>query len=132
MNKSCEKCKKPFVDKDEWRKLCMVCWKKDKGFDLTKSDDALAALQDYTKTLEKDTAKLEKDLEKAEKKIKKLEGKKGTVVEENEENSENTNLTEVQIKALLRLCHPDRHANNKLSNEITKWLLQLREVITEK
>lgn len=51
-------------------------------------------------------------------------------VEEVEKKSETTNvLTPDQIKALLRLCHPDKHSNGKLSNEVTKWLLALRDIV---
>jgi len=38
-----------------------------------------------------------------------------------------SNLTQDRIMALILLCHPDRHQNNERSNEITKWLLTMRE-----
>lgn len=36
-------------------------------------------------------------------------------------------LTRPKIDQLLRLCHPDRHANSPLATEITTWLLSLRK-----
>jgi hypothetical protein len=30
------------------------------------------------------------------------------------------------LKRLIRLCHPDRHNNSELANEVTKWLLDQR------
>jgi hypothetical protein len=32
------------------------------------------------------------------------------------------------IARLIRLAHPDRHANSRAANEATAWLLSLREV----
>jgi hypothetical protein len=31
------------------------------------------------------------------------------------------------IKKLLALCHPDRHDNSELSNEVTRWLINQRK-----
>jgi hypothetical protein len=35
-------------------------------------------------------------------------------------------IPEEIIFALIKLCHPDRHNNSKLSNDATKWLLEKR------
>lgn len=32
-----------------------------------------------------------------------------------------------ELRALLMLCHPDKHANSALANRVTKWLLELRD-----
>lgn len=37
-------------------------------------------------------------------------------------------LNENLIK-LISLCHPDKHNNNKISNQITKWLLKYRDMV---
>jgi hypothetical protein len=31
-----------------------------------------------------------------------------------------------RVKQLILLCHPDKHANSALANDVTKWLLTLR------
>jgi hypothetical protein len=31
------------------------------------------------------------------------------------------------IRRLMRLCHPDKHANSPASNEVTRWLIAMRE-----
>jgi hypothetical protein len=36
---------------------------------------------------------------------------------------EDGELTEKRIRALLQLCHPDKHNSSTLSTEATKWLL---------
>lgn len=117
--KICPKCKKPFVDPDDWRKSCILCWKKEKSYDLTKSDLQYQALQDVTHDLNKQIEELQTEIEELEEELEE---------NKNDENSDdNANLTEAQVKALLRLCHPDKHSNSKLSNEVTKWLLAKRD-----
>lgn len=37
-------------------------------------------------------------------------------------------FSQKEINQLIKLCHPDKHANNELSNNITKKLLRMREV----
>lgn len=37
------------------------------------------------------------------------------------------NFSDDLIKQLLQLCHPDKHGNSSLSNEVTKWLLSQRK-----
>ncbi len=32
-----------------------------------------------------------------------------------------------RLGKLIRLCHPDRHGNSSMSNEVTQWLLTLRK-----
>ena len=39
----------------------------------------------------------------------------------------NLQFDPVEIKCLLRLCHPDRHANSRRSTEMTQKLLSIRE-----
>jgi hypothetical protein len=31
------------------------------------------------------------------------------------------------LTKLIRLCHPDRHGNSTMSNEVTRWLLEQRQ-----
>jgi hypothetical protein len=35
------------------------------------------------------------------------------------------------LRALLQLCHPDKHGGSALSNEVTAWLLRVREELAE-
>lgn len=108
MRKECKKCKKPFIDAADYKKTCIICWKQEKGYALNKGDNSYLEMQDYAHALEQEIADLEKELE------------------EDKNEPEPKNLSEDQIKALLRLCHPDKHSNSKLANEVTKWLLALR------
>ena len=42
-------------------------------------------------------------------------------------NRVNSQFNDVEINQLLRLCHPDRHANSKTATEMTQKLLSIRE-----
>jgi len=36
-------------------------------------------------------------------------------------------MTSERLRQLLQLCHPDKHGNSVLSQEVTRWLLSLRK-----
>lgn len=40
---------------------------------------------------------------------------------------ENTILTKSDLNKLLQLCHPDKHDNSNISNEMTKKLLKIKQ-----
>ena len=69
---------------------------------------------------------LEKNLATAKKKAGAW-GKGFTPKNKNSITKEKTlNVDEQQLKNLISLCHPDRHNNSKISNEITTILLKKR------
>lgn len=43
-----------------------------------------------------------------------------------------TQITPARLKQLLQLCHPDRHQNSPLSNDVQQWLLQVKAVLEGK
>lgn len=122
-SKTCETCKRTFIPDEgfEYTRSCLVCWKKEKGYTLTKADLAFERLQQHfdekVGALEKAVAE---EKEKTEAAVKKAKARaKG--------NSGESTLTGPRLKALIRLCHPDKHGNSELATEVTKWLLDLRE-----
>lgn len=42
------------------------------------------------------------------------------------EKQQQQKIPEDMMKRLLMLCHPDKHGNSTLSNDVTKWLLKQR------
>jgi hypothetical protein len=47
-------------------------------------------------------------------------------------NNPNVKIVEVSIppemfRKLVMLCHPDKHGNSELSQEVTRWLIQQRD-----
>ena len=41
--------------------------------------------------------------------------------------SQESQFTQTEIRLMIRLCHPDKHGNNRDANEITSKLLRLRK-----
>jgi hypothetical protein len=44
----------------------------------------------------------------------------------------NFRLSEEFLEKLIMLCHPDKHDNSKMSNEVTQSLLKAREALCGK
>lgn len=148
--RDCDICGKPFVQDEDWKRLCVACWKEAKGYKMGVGDQAFVLMRDaYIHLDELSTASLERletrvkeletDLEKATADLAKtrqarskavraykaLRAKKGTA--KTVEDARGPVLSEKRIKALLKLAHPDRHGGSTLATEVTKWLLKLRE-----
>lgn len=121
----CDTCRKPFVDDEGWKRKCLICWKTEAKYELTKSDKSFAALQDWAVMRESELQALKAELEK-------------TKVEYNTYRASSSSrrlkatLPPERIMQLIRLSHPDKHGNSDLANEVTKWLLALREASKEK
>lgn len=129
---ACEKCRKPFVADEAWKRKCILCWKGDAKYELTKSDKAYGLLQDAFVALVsvRDAEKVEHDA--LQTKYTKLVAAyrvlkaQSTEVRDQNKSTSTDALTQDRIMQLIRLTHPDRHANSELSNDVTKWLLSLR------
>ena len=94
----CPRCNLRFVAHHERHKLCLICWKEERGFKLTLADSAFRDLQFVLLEHEDYLAGQE------------------TV----------PGLSQDRIRDLLQLCHPDRHHGSERSTELTKWLLEMR------
>jgi CO/xanthine dehydrogenase Mo-binding subunit len=117
----CDLCEKPFVADEGWKRKCLICWKGESGYEKTKGDQAFAMMQDAYVELEEALEDVEVQLAAAEVQLSAARSsKKGAPVGKNQ-------LTQERVKQLIKLAHPDRHGNNVLSTEVTKWLLSLRE-----
>ena len=145
--KRCEDCKKPFAAEEEWKRKCILCWKKSSNYDLSKSDVAYGLLQQEMLTTEvalgdarMEVRKVQEELAAALERLEKfktayrnLKSKTAHAkVESTEAKVESAeqpqnHLTHDRVMQLIRLTHPDRHGGSALSNEVTKWLLELRE-----
>jgi len=43
------------------------------------------------------------------------------------EKAKQNKLPQDVLKKMLVLCHPDKHGNSPVSNEVTRWLLERRK-----
>lgn len=93
----CTHCGNWFTSRYPNARLCLSCWKK--------REHAFAqwdGLQSYIRLLEA-------ELETA-----------------NEMETEPA-IPPPMLSKLIRLCHPDRHGNSPMANEVTRWLLEQRK-----
>ncbi|NBO55401.1 MAG: hypothetical protein EBU84_12610 [Actinobacteria bacterium] len=142
MIKECEGCKKPFVADESWKRKCIVCWKRDSNYGLTKSDSAYELMQVEYQALERKWASECANLREVKEELvdtqDALDRAKAAYTKVRKQLSESRapvdnrpRMEEEQLLKLIRLTHPDRHNNSELSNEITKWLLDLRKQMAE-
>lgn len=117
----CQKCSKPFFQEESWKRDCVACWKDSNGYTLTLSDKAFIVLQDayvemhdVFQVMKGRTKELEAENEELRVKLKAKPKKMGP-------------LTPEEVKNLIRLCHPDKHKNSELANQMTKLLNSLRD-----
>lgn len=135
---SCESCSYPFGQEAPYMRSCQVCFKSEKGYKLLKGDLAVARLQlalDKEMQARKNPESVSIDAELHASLLRENESLKATVQQLRSElrvsrkrssGSAGTALSQEQVIALIKLCHPDKHQNNEQSTEVTKWLLELR------
>ena len=135
---SCESCSYPFGQEAPYMRSCQVCFKSEKGYKLLKGDLAVARLQlalDKEMQARKNPESVSIDAELHASLLRENESLKATVQQLKSElrvsrkrssGSAGTALSQEQVIALIKLCHPDKHQNNEQSTEVTKWLLELR------
>lgn len=105
----CKDCGLPFAQEFDWQRQCPICFKEAKGYAMTASDASLARLQTHTRELQQELQKL------------RAAGSKP-----NPAPAAGPIPTDM-FRRLLMLCHPDKHQNSELANEVTKWLLNQRK-----
>ena len=116
--KTCDLCDKPFVADEDWKTLCILCWKEEKGYNLGKADEAFRFMRQEFVDLQTALDATTKAKDHYRKKLKKhLKEKK---------KEQEPWLTQKELLQLIRLAHPDRHNNSPQATELTKKLLALR------
>lgn len=96
-------CDFPRAETEVWKRLCTPCWRKNKT-------PPIAANRDYL-ALKMQNIVLEQKLRAAE------------------ELARRKSMPPNMIARLIRLAHPDKHANSTAANEATAWLLAQRGAI---
>ena len=140
--RDCDTCDKPFVADEEWKRVCVLCWKESKGYKPGIGDRAFGDLQKVVIELQVAEQELGKSLHEANLEAEELQTKlkaarrkarqlRKELREKEQQQPEPvhspTPLSADQIKALLRLCHPDKHGNSELATRTTQWLLSMRK-----
>ena len=102
---TCRTCQRPFARAAPYLRTCPLCFKTTKGYKLLASDHVLARLQDEIVAL---NARVQ-------------------IAEARNPAASGPPLSSERLSQLLLLCHPDKHKNSVLSNEVTRWILGQRK-----
>jgi hypothetical protein len=113
-SRECECCHTPFVAAKGFERLCPVCFKIDRGYDLYVGDKALLRLQEQYHKQAAEMAQLTDRYTRVRQKAKSLM------------QAAASPLTAKKVEKLIRLCHPDKHGGSALATEVTQWLLSQR------
>tara|TARA_Y100000310_G_scaffold287290_1_gene312071 strand:- start:168 stop:458 length:291 start_codon:yes stop_codon:yes gene_type:complete len=89
--------------------MCYACWKQNKVDDLRSEINSLHLKEDLHKEIITD---LRDEIEALNDKI------DGTFLDDKQ------NELFCRLRDLIKLCHPDKHGNSELSNNITSWLIK--------
>jgi NMD protein affecting ribosome stability and mRNA decay len=95
-----------WAGEERWRTLCRKCFRAQKESEETEREALLIRLQMENQTLRGQVRMLQF---------------KATV------GGAPDAISPEKLRALIQLCHPDRHSDSKIANEITQWLLKLRK-----
>jgi hypothetical protein len=133
----CQECGLPFPRKESYKELCPICFKESRGYNILQGDLAFLWAQ---QSLEEARSEGEKAKTKARKaRASAIEAlQQAARSEERAVAAEKATrrakrgrknpaqLDPVVIKALISLCHPDKHGGSKKATEVTKLLLSMR------
>jgi hypothetical protein len=110
----CMQCGGAFPQRGGYETLCPVCYKGSKSYKLLWGDQAFLWLQGKLETETQKRVEAEHELQRAKE-----------VLEE--ERKDGFSLQGKLLRALIALCHPDRHNNSKKATAVTRRLLRMRE-----
>lgn len=123
---NCQECDLPFSARGRFDLTCLPCYKKARGYDITKADEAHIRLAESTKALQDKSATNEAELAKLKAQVASLQTKLAQAPSATQGISTKGMLTESFLKTLISLCHPDKHSNSERALEATKVLIALR------
>jgi hypothetical protein len=103
---ACEVCSRMFPTPASYRRLCPPCWKKTHGIELHTTDEALDLALTRISELDKQLSAL-------------------AHAQAQPAAPSGPGLSPARVRALLALCHPDRHQGSAKATEVTRWLLSL-------
>jgi hypothetical protein len=127
----CEDCGRALpADNPYWKLKCLSCFKRSKRVEehqITAQARATPELQLRYDHLYEQYRKLIVVAMEAAQQVEALERELKTARQQKATPEPSLSFGKDMLKKLLLLCHPDKHANSALSNEVTRYLLGLRK-----
>ena len=109
---SCSDCGGPFPRRGPYERLCPLCYKVDKGYNVLWGDQAFLWAQD-------EVQELRLQLKEAQQALKTAEGAKPVTAAP-------IGLRGGLLRQAILLCHPDKHKGSEVATRVTQLLLALR------
>jgi hypothetical protein len=151
ITKNCNDCGNYFVTEYSRSSTCLICWKRERDYTLSKADLALELAQEKitqmisvqaetggdpnqtAKIIEqtKEIGQLKLDISALRRKLTEAQITIANYrADKNQNNSSGLGLTKKFVIKLLTLCHPDKHGgNDESATEATKELLRIRKLL---
>ena len=121
-SRPCECCNTPFVAVKGFERVCPVCFKLDRGYDLYVGDKALLRLQEQYRAKTEELEQARAELAQLTERYNRVRSKARKLMKE----AVVSTVAPSRVEQLIRLCHPDKHANSDLATDATRWLLSMR------
>ncbi|MBP6815871.1 MAG: hypothetical protein KAY46_03900 [Burkholderiaceae bacterium] len=120
----CSECARLFerAESEAWKRRCIGCWKRSKTTERASAPDPYAAgyAAGRAEGLAERMAAHQRGFEAGRAHGRAEAPRSAPVVGA---------IDKTRMRQLLQLAHPDKHEQSALANEITAWLLSLREAV---
>lgn len=118
MDRNCTCCGATFEADEPWKLLCYPCWRAKKDAEKGGANVGALVLRNIKNELLLNNAREE------------IERLKGIIYRESKRWARSAQPEPIPpdlLKAMLLICHPDRHGNSPAANKATAWLLKQRQ-----
>ena len=123
MERKCKQCGDRFEADEEWKTICLDCWKANRN---RRDQQLMEQLERRTRELEAEVDRYQRQSSKQQLEISRLEL---LLISERGKELPRHNSQPIppdMIRRLLQLAHPDKHGGSEAATKATQWLLGQR------
>ena len=123
MERKCKQCGEPFEADQEWKTICLDCWKANRN---RRDQQLVEQLERRTRELEAEVDRYRRQSSRQQLEISRLEL---LLISERGKEPPRHNGQPIppdMIRRLLQLAHPDKHGGSEAATKATQWLLGQR------
>ncbi len=122
MERKCKQCGDRFEADQEWKTICLDCWKANRN---RRDQQLVERLERRTRELEAEVDRYRRQSSRQQLEISRLE----LLLSERGKEPPRHNGQPIppdMIRRLLQLAHPDKHGGSEAATKATQWLLGQR------
>ena len=123
MERKCKQCGEPFEADQEWKTICLDCWKANRN---RRGQQLVEQLERRTRELEAEVDRYRRQSSKQQLEISRLEL---LLISERGKELPRHNSQPIppdMWRRLVQLAHPDKHGDSLAALEATRWLMENR------